>query len=208
MKKIFLLCTFIFTAQTIVLSQDITSQDTRTLKNIQSKSEYNLIVNKSIKADFQRTSENPQTQSKSDVASKQQYTNSVFKMLVADDNALNLVGDWKIEIDPKEFIVNIKGSHLSNLSNEEIDGLIVDVFFTNDKIAKLNEGEFRGVRISSTNIGKIGANQNFNNINMKANMLTVPVSGDYHILLTVSSIDEDGNQVVRSSRYFENPITF
>lgn len=197
MKKIFVLCTFLFSVQTFVFSQVI-AENTKT--RIESKANQQLL-SKPVMADYQRTSESPKTLTTPDL-------NSTYKMAVANDNSLAFNGAWKVEINPKDFMVNVKGGTLSNISENDAQNLTIDVFLIDEKVINLENSEFNGVKISSANIGSMGAKQNYNNFGVKTNLTTIPNSGNYYILLTVSSTDKDGNQVVRSSRTFENQVVF
>jgi len=70
------------------------------------------------------------------------------------------------------------------------------------------ESDFNGVRIASANIGEIDSYKKYIDTQVKASMINIPQSGTYHILLTISATDENGNQVVRTGKYFERPVSF
>lgn len=133
--------------------------------------------------------------------------NSVVKITIKDDHSLSLDKQWQVEILPKEFLVNIKGGDISNLSDKNVKNLTLDVFLT-DKMMDIVESDFNGVRIASANIGEIDSYKKYIDTQVKASMINIPQSGTYHILLTISATDENGNQVVRTGKYFERPVSF
>jgi len=132
---------------------------------------------------------------------------SVVKITVADDHSITLDQQWQVEILPKDFLVNIKGGDISNLTDKDVENLTLDVFLT-DEIMDVVDNDFSGIRIASANIGEIGSFKKFSGTQVKASMINIPRSGTYHILLTISATDENGEQVVRSGKYFERPVSF
>lgn len=132
---------------------------------------------------------------------------SIVKITVADDHSIALDKQWQVEILPKEFLVNIKGGDISNLTGKSVENLTLDVFLT-DKVMDIVDNDFNGVRIASANIGEIGSFKKYVDTQVKTNMINIPRSGTYHILLTISATDENGDQVVRTGKYFERPVSF
>jgi len=132
--------------------------------------------------------------------------NPVTQMELKEDNAIALEKDWQIDIDFKNFLVNILGGDISNNSPHNTE-VILDVYLTKDNQANITKS-FEGVHIASADISKIEAYKKLVQTSVKTNMKAIPASGTYHILLTVSSKDENGKVAVRNKRVFPNTITF
>ena len=124
-----------------------------------------------------------------------------------EDNAIALEKDWKIDIDFKNFMVNVIGGDISNNTGENFDNIVLDVYLTKENQAKITKS-FDGLLIASADLNKIEANKKMVDTSVKTNMKAIPQSGTYHILVTVSSKDGNGNAVVRNKRAFYNTITF
>jgi hypothetical protein len=123
-----------------------------------------------------------------------------------EDNAIALEKEWKVDIDFKNFMVNITGGDISNNTGSAFDEVILDVYLTKEDQTKITK-TFDGVHIASANINAIEANKKFVDTAVKTNMFTIPAPGTYHILLTVSSSDKTG-KAVRNKRAFLSTITF
>lgn len=123
-----------------------------------------------------------------------------------EDNAIALEKDWKVDIDFKNFLVNINGGDITNNTASDFDNVVLDVYLTKEDQTNITKS-FEGVHIASANINKIDANKKFVDTSVKTNMFTIPESGTYHILLTVSSNDSTG-KAVRNKRAFTSTIKF
>lgn len=123
-----------------------------------------------------------------------------------EDNAIAFEKDWKVDIDFKNFLVNINGGDITNNTSDSFDNVVLDVYLTKQDQTKITK-TFDGVHIASAEIDKIDANKKFVDTSVKTNMFTIPAPGTYHILLTVSSKDDKGKSV-RNKRAFTSTITF
>lgn len=123
-----------------------------------------------------------------------------------EDNAIAFEKDWKVDIDFKNFMVNINGGDITNNTSTDFENVILDVYLTKEDQTTITK-TFDGVHIASANINKIDANKKFVDTVVKTNMFTIPESGTYHILLTVSSNDANG-KAVRNKRAFTSTIKF
>lgn len=124
-----------------------------------------------------------------------------------EDNAIAFEKDWKIDIDFKNFMVNINGGDIANNTSNDFEDVILDVYLTKENQSTISNS-FDGVHIASANINKIDANKKFVDTAVKTNMFTIPAPGTYHILLTISSKDANGKIAVRNKRAFSSTISF
>lgn len=130
------------------------------------------------------------------------------KLTIRPDNSISLEKEWKIEIDFKEFMVNIIGGDIANNKMEDANGVILDVFLTKDNQTTFTSN-FEGIHISKAPLQQTLAKaKRMTGAKIKTNLRAIPPSGTYYLLLTISETDKDGNQVVINSRTFQNPITF
>ena len=132
----------------------------------------------------------------------------VFNMVVKEDNSLALEKEWKVEIDFKNFLVKVIGGDITNKTGNDLNNLVLDVFLTKTEQAKFNTN-FDGVHIASAELSnKIESFKKFVDTTVTTNLTTIPQNGTYHILLTLSVKDEQGNAVVRTKKSFEDTISF
>ena len=124
-----------------------------------------------------------------------------------EDNAIALEKDWKVDIDFKNFLVNIEGGDIANNTAETFDNIVLDVYLTTENQSKITQS-FNGLLIASADLNKIDANKRLIDTAVKTNMRAIPQSGTYHILVTLSSKDANGKTVVRNKRAFYNTISF
>lgn len=130
------------------------------------------------------------------------------KLTIRPDNSISLEKEWKIEIDFKNFMVNIIGGDIANNKLEDANGIILDVYLTKDDQTTFTSN-FEGIHISKAPLQQtLGKAKRMTGAKIKTNLRAVPPSGTYYLLLTISEADASGNQVVLNSRTFQNPITF
>lgn len=135
------------------------------------------------------------------------YISPVATMEVVADNAVTLDNDWKVEVDFKNFSTKISGGNISNRSSFDYDNLVLDVYLTPAKMEDIDTS-FTGLRIASADIQEIKSHQVFIDTTVTSNLTIIPDPGTYYILMTLSTVDDDGNVMVRNTRTFENPVSF
>ncbi len=133
--------------------------------------------------------------------------NAPVEITVKNDNSITLEGEWKLDIDFKNFLVSILGGNIANNSSQDVDHLKIDVFLTKEKQTAISQN-FDGLLIGSVPFeSPIKAKNTFVDTSLKTNLRAIPSEGQYYILMTVSEIGSDGKTYMKSYRAFENPIT-
>lgn len=133
--------------------------------------------------------------------------NEDVKMILENDNSIVLDGEWKIEMDFKNFMVSLIGGSISNNSFRDINHLKIDVFLTKEKQSVLSEN-FDGLLIASVPFDSpIKAGSTFVDTTIRTNLKAIPFKGPQYILMMVSEIGNDGKTHLKSYRAFDNPIT-
>lgn len=131
----------------------------------------------------------------------------VEKITLNEDNSIVLGKDWKIDIDFKNFMVNLSGGEISNLKANNIKNTQIDVFLTNEDQSVIS-GDFSGIKIASANLNKnLEGFSKMTDTQISTNLLQIPPQGTYYILLTLSTIDDEGNWSVRNKRIFTDTIS-
>lgn len=133
--------------------------------------------------------------------------NPVVKIDVKEDNSIVLEKEWKVEVDFKNFMVKVIGGDIANRTDKDLNNMVLDVFLTKENQSVI-DSNFDGVRIASAELDKIEGFKKFVDTTISTNLTTIPQNGTYHILLTLSVKDENGNPVVRTKRAFANTISF
>lgn len=157
--------------------------------------------------DNTQTTETSERVSQTDMSGVTDITKPT-KLTIRPDNSISLEKEWKIEIDFKNFMVNILGGDIANNKLEDAKGIILDVFLTKDDQTTFTSN-FEGIHISKAPLQQtLVKAKRMTGAKIKTNLRAIPPSGTYYLLLTISEMDKDGNQVVINSRTFQNPITF
>ncbi len=133
--------------------------------------------------------------------------NPVVKIDVKEDNSIGLEKEWKVEVDFKNFMVKVIGGDIANRTDKDLNNMVLDVFLTSENQSVI-DSNFEGVRIASAELDKIEGFKKFVDTTITTNLTTIPQTGTYNILLTLSVKDEKGNPVVRTKRAFANTISF
>lgn len=131
------------------------------------------------------------------------------KMKLVEDNSVVLDGEWKIEIDFKNFLVKMKGGDIANKVDQAQEDVAFEVFLTDQKLNKITE-DFNGVKIASSKLGKpIDKKTTFFDTEITTNIIQIPQPGSYYIMVTILTPDteNDGDWVVRSKRTFPNSVS-
>ncbi|SMC60018.1 hypothetical protein [Moheibacter sediminis] len=129
------------------------------------------------------------------------------KLTIKSDNSISLENEWKIEIDFKNFMVKIIGGDMANNKSENTGKIVLDVFLTKDNQTVFSSN-FEGIQIAMVPLDPIENAKKLIGASIKTNLRAIPPSGTYYLLLTVSELDDSGNQIVVNSKTFKNPITF
>ena len=131
-----------------------------------------------------------------------------FQMDIKEDNSIALENEWKVEVDFKNFMVKVIGGDISNKTSRDLNNVVLDVFLTKD-VQNQVISNFDAVHIASAELSnKIESYKKFVDTTITTNLTTIPQNGTYHILLTLSVKDENGNSVVRTKRAFLDTISF
>lgn len=129
------------------------------------------------------------------------------KITMNEDNSVILGKDWKIDIDFKNFKVNLTGGEISNLRPKEVKNTKIDVFLTKENQDIITK-DFSGLRIASANLERsLEGHTKMIDTNVTTDLLQIPPQGTYYILLTLSIIDDEGNWSVKNKRAFTETIT-
>lgn len=136
-----------------------------------------------------------------------QDPDSVVKIKTAIDNSVSLDKEWEVGIDFKEAVVTINGGNISNKNNFKVNDLTLNVYLTKDNITQINQ-DFEGVQIASANIGDIESLKTFVGTSVTAGLINIPQNGTYYILLTLSTDNGEGEQVIKSGKNFAKAVSF
>lgn len=129
-----------------------------------------------------------------------------IKLKVVTDNKIILDKEWKINIDYKEFMVQLTGGKIRNNSSEKTNNLIIDVYLVKNNMSSIN-ANFDGIHIGKIPLESMEGKETISKAVLKTNLRAIPPQGTYYIMLTVSETDNAGNAVVRSTKLFKNAIT-
>lgn len=125
-----------------------------------------------------------------------------------EDKKFALIGNWDLEIDFKNFMVDITGKEMANYGNNDASDLVLEVFLTTQQFSEIPEN-FNGVLIATAPIDKVlNKNQSFYDVQVKTNLVNIPPNGTYNILYTLSTQDTEGKQIVRAKKVFEGTLSF
>lgn len=148
--------------------------------------------------------------SKSESTVKNLGVTDLNKIKLVEDNSVVLTGEWKVEIDFKNFLVKLKGGDIANHVDLDQEDVAFEIFLTDEKIQKITN-DFNGVKIASSKLGKpLDKKTTFFNTEITSNIIQIPQPGTYYILVTIMTPDtkNDGEWVVRSKRTFPNSVSF
>ncbi|MFA5618758.1 MAG: hypothetical protein WDA08_00480 [Weeksellaceae bacterium] len=128
-------------------------------------------------------------------------------MDLQEDTSIQIQKEWKIEIDFKDWMVNMVGGDIANMSNEDLKNVKIDLFLTKDDQSVILS-DFQGIRIASAVLGTVEKNKKYIDTTIKTNLEQAPKNGTYHILMTLTANDSSGAQVVKTKRAFAETISF
>lgn len=138
----------------------------------------------------------------------EEILNPVVKMDIKEDNSLSLEKEWTVEVDFKNFMVKILGGDIANNTDEAINNMILDVYLTKENQSIITSN-FEAVHIATAPLSKeIESYKKFVDTSITTNLTRIPQNGEYHILLTLSVKDNNGNAVVKTKRAFSELVSF
>lgn len=132
--------------------------------------------------------------------------NLPIKVTTEINNQIKFDDNWEVSIDFKNFLVDVTQGTIINNSNENLEELKIDVFLTKDK-EELIYKDFPGILISTMPLEPVQKGLMLG-AKMKSNLRTIPESGTYYIVLFLSKIGANGEELVQNYRTFDNPISF
>lgn len=132
--------------------------------------------------------------------------NKPVKVTVRLDKHVVFENEWKIEIDYKNFMVNLTGGDIANNTNQDSENLIVDVYFTTQKEMDFSNN-FDGILIASSPVDPVGKQMKLRKVSIKTNLRAIPPQGTYYIVIALSEMDEAGKPAIKSFRTYDNPQT-
>src|SRR5690625_7174341 len=113
-----------------------------------------------------------------------------------EDNSVVLDGEWKIEIDFKNFLVKMTGGDIANKVDQPQEDVAFEVFLTDQKLNKISE-DFNGVKIASSKLGKpIDKKTTFFDREITTHITQIPQPGTHYIMVTILTPDTDRKSVV------------
>src|SRR5690606_21199433 len=74
--------------------------------------------------------------------------NKPVKLAVSNDNSITLEKNWNLDIDYKNFMINLTGGDIANNKTEQTGNIILDVFLTKDNQTSLTSN-FDGMQIAT-----------------------------------------------------------
>src|SRR5690606_25601835 len=100
--------------------------------------------------------------------------NKPIELVVQNDNSLVLDGEWKVEIDFKNFMVSILGGNIINNTANDVKKFKIDVYLTNEKISSISQN-FDGLQIASVPFEQvIPGNSKAIDTSIKTNLRAIP----------------------------------
>lgn len=132
--------------------------------------------------------------------------NTPIKLNVNLDNSISLEKEWKINIDFKNFMVDLKGGDIANNTTQDSKNLIIDVYLSKGEAATLTSN-FEGIHIAKAPLNPILKSKRAVGASIKTNLRAIPPQGTYHIIMTLSEVDDSGKAVVKNTKSFQNAVT-
>src|SRR5690625_6156931 len=115
-----------------------------------------------------------------------------------EDNSVVLDGEWKIEIDFKNFLVKMTGGDIANKVDQAQEDVAFEVFLTDQKLNKITE-DFNGVKIASSKLGKpIDKKTTFFDTEITNNIIQITQTRSYYIMVNILTphTKHDGDWIV------------
>lgn len=133
--------------------------------------------------------------------------NKPIKLNVNLDSSISLENEWKINIDFKNFMVDLKGGDIANNTTKDTKNLVVDVYLSKGEAATLTSN-FEGIHIAKAPLeNPIEKSKKATGVTIKTNLRAIPPQGTYHIIMTLSEVDDSGKAVVKNTKSFQNAVT-
>lgn len=131
--------------------------------------------------------------------------NKPIKLNVDLDNSISLEKEWKINIDFKNFMINLNGGDIANNTATDSKKLILDVYLSKGEPAFTSD--FQGIHIAKAPLNPIKKSKRTVGTSIKTNLRAIPPQGTYHIIMTLSEVDDSGKAIVKNTKSFQNAVT-
>lgn len=138
----------------------------------------------------------------------QSLTESSPKFITKQRNEIKFEKEWQVESDFNQAQILVKGGDITNRTNKEVQNLVFNFFVSKQALTEIDEN-FDGLLVATVNLDtNMAAMTIMESPTFGATLNPYPPSGDYFLILAISSIDEEGNYQICDTRTFDKPISF